>query len=225
MEADYSDTTVVIPVKDEASVGKVAAAVGKELEGCKIIVIYANTDSSVPKLKPLPGRIKIVKQVGEGKGVACVQAAKLVRTVIMCFIDGDMTYDPKDLKKLIELVRKGADMAIGNRLINLDKKAMPGILQFGNKVLTLTGNILYGLRLHDSQTGIRAIKTSAFAKMALKETHFGIETEMNIKAKKMGMGIDEVPIHYYEREGKSKQPFKPVNGIRLFLVNFKYLMN
>jgi hypothetical protein len=114
-------------------------------------------------------------------------------------------------------------MAIGNRLANIDRKAMPGIIQFGNKVLTLAGNVLYGLSIHDSQSGLRAMKTEAFLKMAPKETHFGIETEMNVKAKRMGMHIEETPIMYYEREGESKQPFKPANGIRLFLVNFKYL--
>jgi dolichol-phosphate mannosyltransferase len=226
MRTDYSDTTVVIPVKDEPSVGRVAAQVLKELQGCRVIVIYKNSDSNRPKLrKEIAHRVLLLKQKGTGKGVACVQAAEHVRTPIMCLIDGDATYDARDLRKLVELVRKGAKMAIGNRLVNLDRRAMPGVIEFGNKILTLAGNAIYGLELRDSQTGLRAIRKSAFEQMKLRETHFGIETEMNIKAKKMNMNVEEVPVHYYVRVGESKQPFKPLNGVRLFLVNFKFLFN
>jgi glycosyltransferase involved in cell wall biosynthesis len=223
-EADYSDTTVVIPVKDEPSVGMVAAQVLKELPGCKVLIVYKNSDGKKPKIrKEVEERVTLLEQKGTGKGVACVQAASHVKTPIMCFIDGDMTYDAKDLKKLVELVRKGAKMAIGNRLVNLNRKAMSGTIEFGNKMLTIAGNVIYGLSLRDSQTGLRAIRKEAFDQMELKETHFGIETEMNIKARKLDMLVEEVPIHYYERVGESKQPFKLVNGVRLFLVNFKFL--
>ena len=147
-----------------------------------------------------------------------------MHTKILCFIDGDATYDPRDLKKVVKLVRKGADMALGNRLARIDKRAMTKYIEVGNKILTISANLLYGIHISDSQTGLRAIKTSVFKKLGLKEEYFGIEEEMNIKATKMGFMIKETPINYYVREGSSKQ-FKPIDGVKLLLTNFKFLWN
>ena len=99
---------------------------------------------------------------------------------------------------------------------------MPAYVKFGNGVLTTTGNLLYGLRINDSQTGSRAIKTAVFRNMKLRETHFGIETEMNVKARKMGYRIVELPINYYIREGTPKHS-KPFGGLKLLALNFKLL--
>ena len=156
--------------------------------------------------------------------MACVQAVKYVKTPIMCFIDGDDTYDVNDMKRLVAEVRNGADMAIGNRFGKMKEGAMPAYVKFGNGVLTATGNVLYGLRINDSQTGSRAMKTSVFRSMKLRETHFGIETEMNVKAKKMGYKIAEIPINYYIREGTPKHS-KPFGGLKLLALNLKLLFN
>ena len=129
---DFSDTTVVIPVKDEPAVEKVAKDVFKILPKCKVIVIYKGDLNMKFRNKNL----RIIKQTSSGKGYACVQAAKSVDTEIMCLIDGDDTYEVKDLRKLIQLVREGADMAIGDRLTNISTKVMPTYIQFGNNVLT-----------------------------------------------------------------------------------------
>jgi dolichol-phosphate mannosyltransferase len=215
---DYRDVTVVIPVKNEPAAEKVTRNVLKTLTGSRVIVIY----SGRLDLGLRHRNLKVVRQVGNGKGVACVQAAKYVRTPIMCFIDGDGTYDVGDLKRLVAEVRRGADMAIGNRFGKMREGAMPAYVKFGNRVLTVTGNLLYGLRIDDSQTGSRAMKTEAFRDMRLKETNFGIETEMNVKAKKRGYKIVELPINYYIREGTPKHS-KPFGGLKLLALNFKLL--
>lgn len=218
--ASYSDTTVIIPIKDEPAVADVARSTAKALPGCRIIVIYKHTGKEV-KIAGVPN-MTIIRQVGSGKGVACVQAAKRVKTEIMCFIDGDGTYDPVDLRKVIALVRLGADMALGDRMTNIDKRVMPLYIRMGNHVLTMTSNILYGLSIKDSQTGARAIKTKAFRSLDLRETHFGIETEMNVKFGKSRYNIAETPIRYYVRVGETKQ-MKLVDGVKLLLTSFKFL--
>jgi hypothetical protein len=142
----------------------------------------------------------------------------------MCFIDGDATYDADDLKKVVERVRHGADLALGNRLKTLNRKAMPAFVEFGNKVITDTANLLYRMHVQDSQTGLRAIKKKVFDALMLKEQYFGMESEMTIKARKMGFRIEEVPIRYYMRVGSSKQ-MKLVDGIKLLLLDFKFLFD
>ena len=218
---DYSDTTVIIPVKDEPAVGTVARQVLKELKNCKVIVIYKD-DSDRENVGFADKNLMLMKQRGSGKGVACVQAAKRVKTEIMCFIDGDATYEARDLRKAVALVRGGADMALGNRLRRLDREAMPAFIEVGNKIITQTANMLYGMRLADSQSGLRAIRKSAFDKLGLREQFFGIETEMNVMSRKNGFRVVETPIGYHKRIGSSKQ-VKALDGVKLLLTDFKFL--
>lgn len=226
---DYSDTTVIIPVKDEPAVGMVASDALKLLKGCKVIIIY-KSDSGRFGLMDKNGRkfshsdITLIRQNDSGKGMACIYAGRHVTTPVMCFIDGDATYDVRDLKKMIALVRKGTDMVLGDRLSKVDIGAMPRFIQTGNWVLTATANLLYGMNLRDSQTGIRAMKKSSWDRLDLRERNFGIETEMNIKARKEGMEIAEIPVNYYLRVGTTKQR-KFIDGVKLFLTNFRFLFS
>ena len=218
---DYSDATVIIPVKDEPAAGKVAKDVLNKLGDCKVIVIYKGDRSSLD-IGFTNKNMTIMKQRGSGKGVACVQAAKEVKTDIMCLIDGDATYDVDDLKKVITLVREGMDMAVGNRFNNIKREAMPLYIEIGNRIITGVANLLYNMRLSDSQSGLRAMRRYVFTSINPKEKYFGIETEMNVKSRKAGYKIGEVPIHYYKRVGSSKQ-MKLIDGIKLLLLDFKFL--
>jgi len=218
---DYSDTTVLIPVRDEPAAGRVARDTLSRLKKAKVLVIYKG-DKSRLNINFSDSRMRVVEQKGSGKGAAVRQAMKLIKTPILCIIDGDATYGVDDLKRVVGIVRSGADMALGNRFARLDRKAMPFFIEFGNKVITKTANLLYGMRIHDSQTGLRAVLKSAVDKLDLRENGFGIESEMNIKARKAGMRIEETPIGYGERVGSSKQ-MKLLDGIKLLLLNFKFL--
>ncbi len=213
----------MIPVKDEPAVGAVARETLKSLPNCKVFIIYKGYNDKFD-LGFKHKDITILKQKGSGKGVAVVQAAKQIHTRIMCLIDGDATYEVNDLKKLVKLVRDGAGMAIGDRLSGIDTEAMPPFIQVGNKVITITANVLYGLPLKDSQTGIRAIRKSAFDSLVLKEEFFGIETEMNVKMHKKGFKIVEIPTKYYKRVGESKQ-MKLIDGVKLLFIDFKFLLD
>jgi len=220
MMLDYKDTTIIIPVKDEPYAEEVIDSIERSLKGSKIILIYAGK----LYVKKKHSNLEIIKQIGFGKGSACIQAMKKVKTKITCFIDGDKTYNVNDLKKLINEIRNGADMAIGNRFAKMEKDAMPKYVIFGNNILTALENILYGLNIKDSQTGLRAFKTEIFEKLNIQEQEFGIESEMNIKAKKMNYKIVEIPIFYYPRKSNDKpKHFKPLGGFKLLFITFKYL--
>ncbi|MDE1874332.1 MAG: glycosyltransferase [Candidatus Micrarchaeota archaeon] len=219
---DYSDTTVMIPVKDEPAAGKVAKGVLAKLPGAMVLVVYKG-DRKTLGLDFGNARMRVVEQKASGgKGAGVREAFGLVHTRIVCLIDGDATYAVDDLKKVIGMVRKGADMALGDRFAHLDREAMPFFIEAGNKIITLAANALYGMSLSDSQTGLRAIRVSSLRRLSLREDGFGIESELNIKARKAGMRIEETPIGYGVRVGESKQ-MKLVDGIKLLLIDFKFL--
>jgi glycosyltransferase involved in cell wall biosynthesis len=217
---DYADTTVIIPVKNEPATKKVVAEVLRGMPGSSVIVIYKGKLN----MKSRPKNTKIIRQLDSGKGNAVRHAAKEVKTELMCLIDGDGTYSVQDLKRLVLLARNGADMALGNRLDGTDPEAMPGYIMFGNRVLSEVANILYGTNIKDSQTGLRVLHKKVFDSLDIHEPGFGIEEEMNIKAGRANYKIVEAPIKYRKRTGDSKQMKLP-DGIKLLLINFKFLFD
>ena len=218
---DFSDTTVVIPAKDEKAIFEVANGVLSALPGCKALVLYHGYGG-----KPLRFKDPRVKAYpapnGKGRAIIMMQKRGLVKTPILCFIDGDATYEPKNLKGMVEMVRRDYDMVLGNRLDGITIESMPKSIQFGNKVITLVVNLLYGLSLRDSQTGLRALRTRSFQSLDLVEKQFGIETEMNIKMKRSGLKIGEVRADYYPRVGETKQ-MKMTGGIKHIFIEFRFL--
>jgi len=219
----YSDTTVIIPIKNEPAVVKVAKDIIKNMPACKVVVIYKGYLDSASKSGLMRyNNLSILKQKDDGKGAACIYAAKFIRTPIIGFIDGDDTYSAADLKRAINLVKNGVDMVVGDRLSRLQRRSMPHFIEFGNKVLSVTSNILYGVKINDTQTGLRALKKSVFDSLDLKEKHFGIETELNVKVGRKGFQIKEIPIKYNQRIGSSKQ-VKFIDGIKLFFITLKFL--
>jgi len=219
----YSDTTIIIPIKNEPAVVKVAKDVIKNMPACKVIVIYKGHLDSASKSRLMKySNLSILKQKDDGKGAACIYAAKFIRTPIVGFIDGDDTYSATDLKRAVNLVKNGVDMIVGDRLSRIQRKSMPHFIEFGNKVLSVMSSVLYGVKINDTQTGLRAIKKSVFDTLDLKEKRFGIETELNVKVGKGGFRIREIPIEYNQRTGSSKQ-MKLIDGIKLFFITLKFL--
>ena len=199
---DFSDATVAIPALEEPGIWKVVTDVYNALPGVKIMVLWMGYNNKAPKFKQ-KGVITIPQDaLGKGTVIIQIKRERYVKTPIICFIDGDATYEPKNLRRLIEMVRSGEyDMALGNRLARIERKTMPSFIQFGNHVITAVANILYGMNITDSQTGLRAMRTAAFHSLYLKEKYFGTESEMNIKMSRMGYKIGESPADYYVRMG------------------------
>ncbi len=220
---DFSDATVAIPALEEPGIWKVVSDTNRALPGVKIIVLWKGYKNRAPRFKE-KGIVTIPQEsLGKGTVIMQIKRERYIKTPIMCFIDGDATYEPRNLRRLIEMVRSGeCDMALGNRFHKIDSKTMPGFIQFGNRVITVVANLLYWMNITDSQTGIRAIRTKAFYTLELREKRFGTESEMNIKMKKMGYRIAEAPADYYVRMGESKQ-MKVLDGLKLVLTDFKFL--
>lgn len=218
---DFSDVTVVIPAKDENAIFDVTKGVLESLEGCRVIVLYHGYGDRTLRFKN--SRVKAyLAPKGMGRAIIMMQKKGLVKTPMLCFIDGDATYEPKNLRKMIRMVRGGYDMVLGNRLDWITPESMPRWIQLGNRTITLVANLLYDLKLQDSQSGLRAIRTSAFQSLDLKEAEFGIATEMNIKMKLGGFRLGESRADYYPRVGETKQ-MKMTGGIKHIFIELRFL--
>ncbi len=221
---DYSDTAIILPVKNEPYAKKVLSEIIRSLPHSKIIIAYSGKVDDLKQFCRKKPNIVFLKQKGKGKGNACIDAFKLINTKFLGLIDADGTYEVKDLKRAINSLRKGGDMVIGQRIAN-DNEAMPLYIKFGNWVITEVANLIYGMHLKDSQTGLRAIRTAALKTLNLYEQGFGIESEINIKMHKKGYSIKEIHISYHKRKGGRSNQFKLLDGLKLLAIDFKFILN
>ncbi|WP_297519489.1 S-layer glycoprotein N-glycosyltransferase AglJ [Thermococcus sp.] len=203
-EIDYNNITIVIPtLNEEDGIGKVIDAF-KEQGYTNILVIDGNSKDKTREIAKEKGA-RVVIQSGKGKGQAVAEAFSLVNTDVAVLIDGDGTYDPYDVEKMIEPIREGiAEHVIGNRLINYEKGAFTRLNVIGNKILNWLFRVTYGVELYDILSGYRALTRDVYKSVNLTKNGFEVETELTVETLAKGFRIVEVPINYYKRHGETK---------------------
>ena len=179
----------------------------------RILVIDGNSTDATREIAKREGaRVEI--QRGKGKGTAVRQAFELIEEEIIVIIDGDGTYLPSEVKRLLDpIVNNEADHIIGNRFGF--GGAFTRSHRVGNSILNKVFGLGYGVKLNDLLSGYRALTKESLKKMNLKKEGFEIETEMVIESVKRGIRIKEVPIRYEKRKGVSKLNFIR-DGLRIF---------
>jgi hypothetical protein len=121
------------------------------------------------------------------------------------FMDADSSDEPSEAGGLLEPILRGrADFVLGSRTLG---KAESGALQphqrFGNAVATFLIRMLFGYRYTDLGP-FRAIRVDALRRLDMRDRNYGWTIEMQIKAVRQGLRIEEVPVSYRRRVGVSK---------------------
>lgn len=212
------DITAVIPTMNEPAAQDVIKDVFKALEGHNVEVLVVDKSSDDTPIRAEQAGARVIYQFASGYGDAYITGFKHIddKCEIIVMIDGDRTYDPLELPKLVEpILREQADFVLGNRFADLKKGAMSSRNKMGNKTITRFVNWLYDLDISDSQSGMRAFKKDILDIIDLNLKGMPFATEMIIEARRAGVRIAEVPISYYPRVGSAKlRPF--THGASIF---------
>ncbi|MCB9358464.1 glycosyltransferase family 2 protein [Candidatus Woesearchaeota archaeon] len=107
------------------------------------------------------------------------------------FIDSDGQHEPKEIPKFLKLL-DDHDIVFGFRKLN---KNMPAIFRIGNTALNTGIFFLFGIRLHDTQSGYRAMTVDAYRKIRWKSTTYTVESEMIANTGKKKLRYCEIPIN------------------------------
>lgn len=69
----------------------------------------------------------------------------------------------------------------------------------GNRLLTTLANILFDANLSDLHTCLKLVPLDLFRKLTLRESGFGLDTELTASLLRLGIRPFEVPVSYYSR--------------------------
>jgi len=118
-------------------------------------------------------------------------------------IDGDDTYPVEHAQELVNLIEKGYDMVIGDRLSSTYfKENKRPFHNSGNRLVRFLINKLFKSNIEDIMTGYRALSRHFVKNFPVISQGFEIEieTEMTIHALDNNFVIKVVPINYRDRQ-------------------------
>jgi glycosyltransferase involved in cell wall biosynthesis len=125
---------------------------------------------------------------------------------ILVVLDGDFSFSPAELPRLITPIQQGAaDLVLGSRVLGqIAPGAMPPHQRFGNRLTAWLMGLLYRVKVTDLGP-YRAVRSDLLRGLGMAEMTYGWPTEMMVKAARSGVRLQEVPVSYASRRaGKSK---------------------
>ncbi len=149
-------------------------------------------------------RIKAIRlEKNCGKGCAMREGVKNSTGDVVVFMDADGQHRPEEIIKLAEPIVDGeADMVIGARKVEEAGKR-PLHRRLSNIITTRLIRLKLRTYVYDTQSGFRAYSRDFLP--GIKSDRYEVETEMLLKAAKMGARIKEVAVELiYDplREGR-----------------------
>lgn len=199
----------------------------KEVGFKNFVVVDDGSDIAHQKNFPVTDKennfIVLRHSFNKGKGAAIKTAFKFILKYSdtiegVITVDGDGQHDPEDVKNCAEaLINEGDKIVLGCRDFTLPQ--VPARSKFGNKTTSMVFKNLCGIKISDTQTGLRGfpVKHLPFL-LKVKGDRFEYETNMLLKFKQAGIELHEVTIKtLYEEPGEHKSHFKTVrDSIRVY---------
>ena len=195
-----------------------------------IVVSDGSTDGTneIIRRYQRAGRVTgVICPVNRGKGAAIQEGLKHATQPYTVIQDADLEYSPEQFELLLAAVRAGkADVVYGSR--NLGHPAMKKndfhYFRFwlGGKVVTLFGNLIFGVHLTDEATCYKLFPTDLLRAMNLCCRGFDFCPEVTAKALRLGHRIHEVPIAYNPRTLNEGKKIRAWHGIQALWVLLKY---
>jgi hypothetical protein len=109
-------------------------------------------------------------------------------------IDADGSTDPREIRRFVDALLRGADYAKGSRTLSGGGSAdLTRFRQLGNWGLTWVVNVLFGVRYTDLCYGYNAVWRRCLPQLSIDCDGFEVETLMAIRAAKAKLTVVEVP--------------------------------
>ena len=209
--------SVVIPAYNEAlripsTLPRLLAYLRDFGEPYEVVVVDdGSTDETFDVVEKLalefPGVRPMRNTVNSGKGFAVRQGMLAARGEFLLFTDADLSAPINEAERLLGPLRSGYDVVIGSRAL---KREWIGVHQSSfretaGKLFNFVLRRTTGLTFSDTQCGFKGFRREAARTVFSRQTTqgFGFDVEVLYLARKFGLKVLEVPVHW-DHTGASK---------------------
>ena len=225
--------TVVIPsYEPDEKLMKIVT--GLEEAGFDDIVVVDDgseeaNKKNFPRPEEHPGLTLLVHPKNRGKGAALRTAFTWIlenrkdRAGVVT-ADGDAQHRVEDILKCSQrMLEEQNKLVLGVR--NFSLPHVPKRSRVGNRITCILFRVLCGVRISDTQTGLRAVPAAYLENMLeIKGDRYEYETNMLLDLKGMGLACCEEPIETVYIEENQTSHFRPIrDSLRIYSLILKYL--
>lgn len=216
--------SVVIPAYNEengiAEIANRVLAVGPALKKAGVdklellVVDDGSKDRTAEVAASISGVTLIRHPKNKGYGAALKTGFSKASGELIGFLDADGTYPPEYFPQLCQAALNGTDLVIGSRMAGAESQ-MPVTRRIGNFFFANLLSILGRQKVTDSASGMRVFKREILEQIFPLPDGLNLTPVMSTRALHEGIKIEEVPIPYSERVGRSK--LSVIRDGRIFL--------
>ena len=208
---------VLIPCyNEELTVAQVVGEFRAQLPEADIYVFDNNSsDRTVERAREAGAQVFFERR--QGKGYVVQSMFRQVDADIYIMVDGDGTYPPAEVHRLIEpVLTDEADMVVGSRLHDESSSQFKSLNRMGNKMFLSVLNSVFKVKITDMLSGYRVFNRRFVKGVPLFGGGFETETELTIKALERGYRVVEVPVDLTTRPEGSFSKIRIVHdGLRI----------
>jgi len=206
LHARFSAVSVVVIIpalNEQDSIGQVVRAVPRWV---KRIIVCDNGSTDATAHEAAAAGAAVIHVPQRGYGSACLAGcAAATEADILVFVDGDLSDYPDRMDALVGPIVDGrADMVLGSRTLGQrERGSLLPQQRFGGWLACGLIRIFWKYRYTDLGP-FRAIRKSSYDKLNMDDPNFGWTVQMQIRAVATALRIEEVPVDYRCRIGRSK---------------------
>lgn len=186
---------VVLPCKDEAPALRALLPLIPARWG--VIVVDNNSADDTAAVAQALGAT-VVWEGRPGYGAAVHAGILAAESTYVAVMDGDGSFDPADLDRLLRCVQRGdADLAVGRRR-PVARGVWPWHARLGNRLVVSWLRRRIGLPVHDIAP-MRVARREALLALGVLDRRFGYPVELLQRATMAGWRIREFDVAYHPR--------------------------
>ena len=202
------EVSIVVPaLNEEITIGEFVDWCWEGLKRAGVtgeIIIVDSSSDDTPNIALAKGA-RVLRTPKNGLGQAYIDVIPSIRGDFIIMGDCDLTYDFREVKVFVDSFRAGNEFVMGSRFSgSIEDGAMPNLHRyFGTPLTTWILNKIYRSHFSDIHCGMRGLTKDALIRINLTSKGWEYASEMVLKASRIGLRIDEVPVTFYkDREGR-----------------------
>ncbi len=189
----------------------------RHIENEIILVNDGSKDNTKEVIESIPNVKALSYDVNRGKGGAVKYGIEKATGNYVLFMDADLSTDLSAIEKVIELA-PNYDLIVGSRHAkdSVVKKKQPLLRVFIGWCCRLIVNMMFHLKLKDTQCGFKAIRTAVAKRIVSKQlvTNFAFDVEYLYIAKLNKLSMYELGVIWQDDRTSTVSPIK--SSIKFF---------